>query len=131
MKLTVATITLGLMTKTPNVTKVTLWHSLRDIFVASINKGQFPVAILGLVLCIYCLRVAPEVLTEHGREFIKALREGYLVGYVLFAGVTGVWYIHAKKLRRKHHDELNRIAKEKTDLQQKLLGPKVKSSKKQ
>ena len=117
------------MAKTSPVPKVGFFHFLRDVFVASINKGQFPLAILGLVLGIYCVRVPPDVLAEHGREFFMGLRDGFLVGYLLFFTTLGGWYVHAKSLRRKHHDELNRIATEETELQKKQLGSKIKSSK--
>lgn len=119
------------MAKTPVVVKVTAWQFLRDVFVTSINKGQFPIAILALVISIYCVRVPPDVLAEHGREVFVGLKNGYLVGYVLFIMTVGGWWSHAKGLRRKHYEELDRIAPEKTELQKKLLGNKVKSSKSQ
>lgn len=118
------------MAKLPQATKVTFWQFLRDVFVASINKGQFPVAILGTLLIIYCIRVTPDILAELGRGIINSLLAGYFVGYAISVLAIGGWYFHAKSLRRKHYDELGRIADEKTELQKKQLGPtKVRSSK--
>lgn len=117
------------MAKTSHVTKVTVAHAISNVFIASINKGQFPLAILGAILIAYCFRVSPEVLAEHGREVINALKAGYFFGYLLgFSSVAG-WYLHTKALRRSHHDELDRVTKEKTALQNKQLPGKVKSSK--
>ena len=117
------------MAKAPTAVKVTFWHFLRDVFVASINKGQFPLAILALILSIYALRVPPDVLAEHGREVLRGLQNGYLVGYAFWISTVAGWYLTAKSLRRKHYDELIRIAGEKKELQKQQLGSKVKSSK--
>jgi hypothetical protein len=117
------------MAKTPTVTKVTMWHFLRDVFVASINKGQFPMAILGLIIVIYMVRVSPEQLAEFGKSILASLQAGNLWGYLLFILTLGGWYTHTKSLRRKHFYELGRIAGEKTGLQKRELGNKVKSSK--
>jgi hypothetical protein len=117
------------MPKAPTVVKVTFWHFLRDVFIASINKGQFPVAILGLILAIYCLRVSPDVLAQHGREILQGLAQSYLIGYALFIGIVPIWYAHTRSLRKKHYLELKRIAEEKTEVQKSKLGSKIKSSK--
>ena len=117
------------MSKTPPNAKVSIAHAISMVFVASINKGQLPVAILGAILITYCWRVSPETLTEHGRSIINGLYSGYLIGYLLGILAIGGWYLHAKALRRSHFEELGRVAGEKTELQKKQLGPKVRSSK--
>lgn len=117
------------MAKDSQITKVTIAHAVRDVFIASINKGQFPVALLGAVLIIYCIRVSPETLTAHAAAIINSLIGGYLIGYFMGIVAIGGWFLHAKALRRSHHEELGRIAIEKTDLQKKQLGSKVRSSK--
>jgi hypothetical protein len=115
----------------PTTVKVTFWHMLRDVLIASINKGQFLAAILGLLLVIYFVRAPIDTITALLVSVINALISGALIGYALGLGSIAGWYFHAKSLRRKHHEELNRIASEKTEVQKKLLGSgKVKSSKK-
>ncbi|MCC7307707.1 MAG: hypothetical protein IT173_09075 [Acidobacteria bacterium] len=117
------------MAKTPHVTKVTISQAVRDVFIASINKGQFPLALLGAIILFYFWLIPPDALAEQGHQVVDDLRAGYLVGYLLGIGAIGGWYLHAKSLRRSHYEELHRMAEEKTELQKKQLPGKVKSSK--
>jgi hypothetical protein len=109
--------------------KVTIWEMFRDIFVTSINKGQFLMAILGLILIIFAFRLPPEDLKEFVSRIIEYLKSGYLVGYFLFIICLVGWTFHVKRLRRRSFEEHDRIGTEKSDLQKKHLPGKVKSSK--
>lgn len=109
--------------------KVTAWEMFRDIFVTAINKGQFPVVLLGLLFVILAVRLPPQDLKEFASRIIEYLKSGYLLGYLLFIITLTGWFFHAKRLRRKSYIEQERIGDEKSDLQKKHLPGKVKSSK--
>ena len=109
--------------------KVTVWEMFRDIFIAAINKGQFLVAILGVLLIIFAVRLPPADLKEFAVRIIEYLKTGYLLGYLLFIITLTGWFFHAKRLRRKSFEEHDRIGIEKSDLQKRHLPGKVKSSK--
>ena len=111
--------------------KVTFWQMWRDIFVTAINKGQFLTAILGLFFLIVAWRLPPEELTSLVKDILLSLKNGYVLGYVLFAlSLTG-WYIHSKRIRTLASKEEKRIGNEKSELQRRVgLGNKVRSSRK-
>lgn len=115
--------------KTGGQPKVTIAQAVRDIFLAAINKGQFLVAILGLILVIIAWRLPSDDLSKFASNIVEDLKNGYLLGYFLFIISLGGWFIHAKRLRRTAHHEHKRIGLEKSELQEKALPGKVKSSK--
>ncbi len=119
------------MSSAPSRQKVTFWQMWRDIFVTAINKGQFLTAILGLFFLIVAWRLPTEELTALVKDIFQSLKNGYILGYVLFAlSLTG-WYIHSKRLRTLGTNEQKRIGNEKSELQKHVgLGNKVRSSKK-
>jgi len=57
------------------------------------------------------------------------LRQGSLVGFVLFIGTAIEWFFHARNQRRLINGEMDRIAEQKSQLQKKLIGDKIESSK--
>ena len=104
------------------------WHMLRDVLVASINKGQFPAALLGLVVLSLIWRMPKEDVGRLVSELMNGLRSGWLLGYVL-AGVALVcWYLHARYQRRLITGEMRRIAKERDALQSHTVGKRLGSS---
>lgn len=43
---------------------MTLFQMLRDVLVASLNRGQFPMAVMGLIAVIAVCRMPPEDLSR-------------------------------------------------------------------
>lgn len=117
----------GRFTK-PKTRDVGLWHMLRDVLVASINKGQFPAAILGLVLIVLLLRYPAQELPELVFQFLDRLADLSLLGYVLAAVLGLGWFVHARWQRRMLGGEIDRLAKERTIWQSKHLGVPLESS---
>jgi hypothetical protein len=106
------------------------WASaFRDIFVASINKGQFPFAILGLIAMSLIWRMPPQDVSKLVFRILGAVERGALLGYLLaFFAIAG-WCIHAKYQRRVISAELDRVAAQRNELQTKNLGAqRIKSS---
>jgi hypothetical protein len=108
--------------------KFTIWQMFSNIFVAAINKGQLPVAILGLLLIILFIRMPADDLTAFASKVLAELKSGYLLGYLGFIMALCGWFLHAKRLRRISHHETERIGDEKTKLQKAALPGKIKTS---
>jgi len=103
--------------------------ALRDVLIASINKGQFPFAILGLVLLALIMRMPPEDVSKLVFRLLDGLERGSLLGYLLSLLFLAGWYVHARYQRRVISGEIARMAAERNMLQSKNLGQqRIKSS---
>jgi len=87
-------------------------QALRDVLVASINKGQFPIAILGMVILTVLFRMPAERVGELAVELLRQLLAGWLLGYVLFGVTLMGWFVHAKKIRTEYLQQLNALQAE-------------------
>lgn len=83
-------------------------NAFRDILVASINKGQFPLAILGLVAMSLIWRMPSEDVSKLVFRIVDGLERGMLLGYGLALVAFGGWYVHARYQRRLISVELSR-----------------------
>lgn len=101
---------------------------VRDVLVASMNKGQFPLAIVSLIIIVLILKMPPDDVSKLVFSIINLMQDGYLLGYVLFAGSTGGWFFHAKWQRRVITTEFNRMSAERNNVQEQKLGARIKSS---
>jgi len=108
--------------------KVSWAQAFRDIVIASMRYGQFPffgfLALLGMAIW----KMPGQDVSRLMFTIVEYLSRGYFMGYVLFGLSTGGWFIHAKRQRALINSEMDRIAKEKSELQQQLLGAKIESS---
>ena len=104
------------------------WQMLNNVLIASINKGQFPIAILGIVAIIGLVRMPPEDISKLFFRIFDGLEHYWLVGHILTVLAIVGWFIHARYQRRVINDEMRRVGRQRTDLQQKLMGSKLTSS---
>jgi hypothetical protein len=109
-------------------TKITFWHMLRDVLVKSIDKGQFLVAVLALIVIFWLWKMPSEDASRLAFDVLNKFSNGSLIGYGLTGIVSIMWFLHAKHLRRKGEEELKRVTGVRTKLQKKELGDKVVSS---
>lgn len=105
-----------------------VWDTLSSVFIASMNKGQFPSAIIGLILFIFALRMPPEDLSRFAFSVKDDLVSGALAGYVIAFFTTTGWFVHARWQRRVISTEIQRIGKEKSRIQTETFEVGVKSS---
>ena len=101
---------------------------VRDVFIASMSKGQFPLAILGILAMIIILKMPSEDISNLAAKFIGLLSEWKIVGYVGAIFLAFGWFFHSKFQRRTFSDEVRRISEERNILQEKLTGKKNRSS---
>ena len=102
---------------------------VRDVSIASMNKGQFPLAIVGVIFIISISKLSEENTAKLILKLVDSFVNLHLLGWFLFIMSLFGWFLTAKLLRKSHSDEIKRIAEHKTELQQKVLNKKLKSSK--
>lgn len=112
-----------------NNKKTNIWDVIRDVLIASINKGQFPLALFSLIVVILVVKMDGDKATELIFRIFEELLSLRLLGWALSIILIAAWYRHARKLRRVFTEEVTRIANEKTALQQKLTNRVNQSSK--
>lgn len=112
----------------PNHYRPNVWGALRDILIAAMNKGQFPFAIIGLILCLIIYKMPAEDVTILANKMIQLLVDWKLLGWTLSLVLTIGWVFTSRKLRILHANEVKRIGNEKKALQERELNKKLKSS---
>jgi hypothetical protein len=113
-----------------NPPKVTLWHALRDVLIASMNKGLFLPTVAFLTTIAMILKMPAQDVSRLAFEILKKLENGDLVGYVLSVLLTSGWYVHSKYQRRSIVAEQRRISEERNEWQNRALRGNIESSEK-
>lgn len=85
----------------PAPARVGTAQAVRDVFITSINKGQFPFAIVGAVLIVLVLRIPDHEVVPLIKWMIEILGTYAYLGYGLFVGTVFLWYFHAQRVRRE------------------------------
>jgi hypothetical protein len=107
---------------------VGLFQMLRDVLIASISKGQFPVASVVLILMVAMLRMPPEDVSELMFRLLEAAERSWVSGYLLAAALLVGWIYHARHQRRRMTQDMERISAELSALQAQVLATSVRSS---
>lgn len=111
-----------------NYYRPNFWGMVRDIIIASINKGQFLLMGGWLIIFVLILKVDSNEASHLLRNFKTLLIDLRILGWSL-SGITIVgWYFNLKFVRRSFHREMNRISREKKEYQEKQLGYKLDTS---
>ena len=108
--------------------KIGFWTMWRDVLIASMNKGQFPLAMIGLIFAIMLLRMGGDQVSELAFSALDKLERGWLLGYAWAIVSSLSWFFHVKLQRRTIHEEMKRLSDERTILQEKLNRGKLGSS---
>lgn len=113
----------------PQVIKMNFWAMIHGVLINAMVNGQLPVTLLGLIILTCVFRMPSSEIASFIHSILDKLIKGYILGYALFIGVTCSYYIHVKKQRSMMNRELDRISKERNELQKKLVGDHdIKSS---
>lgn len=94
---------------------------MRDVLVASLNKGQFPIAILGVIVIIWLVRLPESDLSKLTFGTLNLFKSYYIGGYFSSIALALGWFYHSKRQRRMHTDEITRLSESRTELQERLL----------
>lgn len=101
---------------------------LRDVLIASMSKGQFPLALLALIFVVMILKMPQADVSKLVFEIFQLLKQGYYVGYALSALTIGGWFMHARWQRRVIDSEMARIAQERDRYQKAQMKAAIESS---
>lgn len=112
-----------------NYNKPNFWGMIQNVLIASLNKGQFLGAFVGLIFLIMIIKLTPEDTNKLLLEIFEMFGNKYYIGWALGAISSFGWYISTKRLRRIHQKEIDRISQEKKTLQEKVTDKKLTSSK--
>lgn len=106
------------------------WQMVRDVLIASLNRGQFIPALLGMIFVVMILRMPPEDVSQLVFEIHRNIVNASLVGYFLGMLAISGWFIHSRWQRKLIDREMKRIAEERNKWQEHNLGNRIKSSEK-
>lgn len=108
--------------------KIGFWTMVRDVLIASMSKGQFPVALCAIIVIIVILRIPEETVAELAKSTFEKFVSGYLFGYGAAVFLGFGWFFHVRFQRRIMTHEVTRISEEKTELQKQLINSPLGSS---
>lgn len=99
----------------PNRHQPNLYAALRDVLIASMQKGQLPVAIFGIILIILFLRMPaekiPEIVLTTVSVFTKTATLGWLIAFMVI-----IFSFFARVLRSKKHNSEVAMLKNETSI---------------
>lgn len=108
--------------------KVTWAEMARDVLITAINRGQLPILGILFIVCIVVWRLPVASLSEIASDIFLALKAGEMWAYGLFAITASGWFVHSNSMRRIFSNEMRRVGKEKSKLQNKMVNGSFKSS---
>lgn len=103
-------------------------QAFRDVLVGSMNKGQFPLAIVGIIFMLILYKMTPQGVDRLVDRLLDGLVAYSLVGWAVSGPLVAGWYLHSKWQRRTIQRELDRVTEERNRLQTEKLEGKPKSS---
>lgn len=103
-------------------------QAIRDVLLASINRGQLLLLLMGVGVLVAIVRMTPEDLGKLANRLLDVLEKHHLLGYIFSFLALIAWFIHAKYQRQFFREEMERLSQERNQLQEQALGTKVKSS---
>ena len=110
------------------IARVGAFQMMRDVLIASINKGQFPVAFLGFIIMVVILKMPGQDVSTLVFRLLDASERKWAIGYVTAVLLALCWYFHASYQRKFFTREMQRLSRERTALQERMLGKQIRSS---
>lgn len=111
-----------------NEHRVTWEQAFRDIVITAMNRGQFPILVVGAVIFVLIYRLNANQSFQLLKEFISKLEDFSILGWVLWVLTIGLWVVYAKKVRKNFSVEMSRVGREKSKAQEKASRRKLPSS---
>ena len=108
--------------------KVSIAQAFRDVLIASMNKGQFPMAIMTLIVLAFLYKMPGEDVSKLVFQIADGFMSGRLIGWAIGVATSVGWLIHSRWQRRIIHKEMEEISEERSELQRRLLGGNIASS---
>jgi len=105
------------------------FRMLRDVLVAQINKGQYPLLIMGFVSSEIVWKLPPDDVSRIVLRLLDAAELERWGGYGLSLMIAFAWFFHSRYQMRLMAGEVARAGDQKTRVQERMLGGgRIKSS---
>ena len=101
---------------------------IRDVLIASMNKGQFIPALVAISFITMLIRMPAEGVERLAFQILFHLEKWDLIGYVLTVMALSGWAFHAKWQRRVIHSEMERLSEERNRLQAEATTAAIEST---
>jgi hypothetical protein len=115
--------------KAPNYYRPNFWGMIRDIFVTSMNKGQFPVMVVGIIIIILVIKLPSNEAYNLLHEILLLFEKWHILGWILSLLFLVGWLFNVRRIRKIHSSEMDRVSNNKRDLQGKLVNKNLPTSK--
>ncbi|MDV3756812.1 hypothetical protein CMU20_17520 [Elizabethkingia anophelis] len=113
-----------------NFNRPNLWGMIQNVLIASLNKGQFLIGIVGLCIIIMIIKLSPEDTKDFLDDLLVSAGDWKYMGWLLGVFSTAGWFFTSKRMRTLHTKEISRMSEEKKKLQQSKIPKKLGSSNK-
>jgi hypothetical protein len=98
---------------------------LQSVLLASIVKGQFPIAVGGIVLVVMLLKMRSTDVGQFAFRLLDAAERGAVFGYVLCLVISCAWVMQVRYLKRQFRQEIDRVIAERNAMQARVLGNRI------
>jgi len=96
-------------------------YPIRDVLLSSLEKGQFIIASLLLLIGMFIWRLPSNELSKVFDSLFSRIENNWLWGWILFVICIFSWYVHYRFNTKTFIKEINRINKEKDSYQRRLF----------
>lgn len=103
-------------------------EAVRDVLIASMNKGQLPVLAVSACVFLMIFRMPKEDVSVLASEIVARLVDWTLVGWATTIVISFCWWFQAKHARSEYTAELARIGEQKSRAQDAAAGQKFPGS---
>jgi len=107
---------------------INFWQMIRDVLVAALSKGQFPLALFGFILIFIIFKMPNEKVSELAFEIFYGVKSLNLIGIIISPIILLGWFVHLRWQRKIFTMEIDRISQERNLYQKELLGKNINSS---
>jgi hypothetical protein len=107
---------------------ITWAQVVRDVLIASMNKGQFPIAIVSFIIILLIIKMPAADVSKLVFSILDELENGKIMGWFLFGTSVLSWFAHARWQRKQFTYEIDRLSVERNKAQQRNFGPQMGSS---
>lgn len=107
---------------------INFWQMWKDVLIASLSKGQFPVALIGLIILVIIIKMPNEDISKLVFKIIDDIKTNVILSFFISPFLVIGWFFHVRWQRKMYRDEIQRISDARNDIQKHLIGPKMTSS---
>jgi uncharacterized protein YacL len=102
--------------------------AFRDVVVKAMEKGQLIPVLVGLIILLSISKMDSHHISKIWEKVLDSLLNGNIFLWLFIFLLLLIWRNNTKKLRKLFSNEVERLGKEKSELQQRRTSIKLQSS---